>query len=56
MGTCRRRFRRAFPSNRRFSGKIVAYQELFSVVTLLACKLSAITTTTGMRKLAKQKL
>ena len=36
MGTCGRRFRRAFPSNRRFSGKIIAYQELFCVLTLLA--------------------
>ena len=36
LGTCGRRFRRAFPSNRRFFNKIVAYQELFFVVTLLS--------------------
>ena len=36
LGTCGRRFRRAFPSNRRFLNEIVAYQELFCVVTLLS--------------------
>ena len=36
LGTCGRRFRRAFPSNRRFFNEIVAYQELFCVVTLLS--------------------
>ena len=36
LSTCGRRFRRAFPSNRRFFNEIVAYQELFCVVTLLS--------------------
>ena len=44
LGTCGRRFRRAFPSNRRFFNEIVAYQELFCVVTLLS-ELERATTT-----------
>ena len=35
-GYLRTSFRRAFPSNRRFFNEIVAYQELFCVVTLLS--------------------
>ena len=45
-GYLRTSFRRAFPSNRRFFNEIVAYQELFCVVTLLSELERATTTTT----------
>ena len=54
-GTCGRRFRRPFPSNRRFYSKIVAYQELFFAVILLAAR-SAQINDDGNEKISKTKI